>query len=362
MPPNPGKPLLPAPPPTTPASVPAPVPVPVSVSSVPVSVSALSPAPPVPVLPSVPSVPSVPVLPPVPSVPVPVLSPVSAAALAVMLAVALTAVSAVVPAATPPASARPSRFGWPLAPPHPVLRPFQAPPVPYGAGHRGVDLGGPPDAPVLAAADATVVFAGTVVTRQVVSLSHANGLRTTYEPVKPLVTRGQRVARGTPIGALRPGHGGCPTPCLHWGAHRTLTGHLRHYLDPLDLLRTTRVRLLPLDQSQPRANTQPDFRTHGFTHPRLPVARTVEGRVAAGGRGKPESPAGREARTAGRRRRRKAKAAERQGSRKARQPRTARSRNSEVLEGCATGTARNRGRGIGLRVFGGRRIRLRAVR
>ncbi|QTR01920.1 M23 family metallopeptidase, partial [Saccharothrix algeriensis] len=184
---------------------------------------------------------------------------------------------------------------------------------------RGVDLGGPPDAPVLAAADATVVFAGTVVTRQVVSLSHANGLRTAYEPVKPLVTRGQRVARGTPIGTLRPGHGGCPTPCLHWGAHRTLTSHLRHYLDPLDLLRTTRVRLLPLDQSQPRANTQPDFRTHGFTHPRLPVARTVEGRVAAGGRGKPENPAGREARTAGRRRRRKAKAAERQGSRKARQ-------------------------------------------
>ncbi|HEX5404843.1 MAG TPA: M23 family peptidase, partial [Pseudonocardiaceae bacterium] len=34
------------------------------------------------------------------------------------------------------------RFHWPLAPPHPVLRPFQAPSTPYGPGHRGVDLGG----------------------------------------------------------------------------------------------------------------------------------------------------------------------------------------------------------------------------
>ena len=83
-----------------------------------------------------------------------------------------------------------------------VTRPFDPPPGPYAAGHRGVDLGGVPGSPVLAAGAGVVVFAGMVAGRPVVSIDHADGLRTTYEPVDPSVAAGQVVARGSPIGTL----------------------------------------------------------------------------------------------------------------------------------------------------------------
>jgi murein DD-endopeptidase MepM/ murein hydrolase activator NlpD len=122
-----------------------------------------------------------------------------------------------------------------------VTRPFESLPNPYSAGHRGVDLAGSPGAPVLAAGAGVVVFAGMVAGRPVVSIDHADGLRTTYEPVDPSVAAGTRVTRGSPIGTLAAGHAGCPVPaCLHWGLRRGET-----YLDPMALLRPPRVRLLP---------------------------------------------------------------------------------------------------------------------
>ena len=132
------------------------------------------------------------------------------------------------------------RFAWPLAPPHPVVRPFDAPATPYGPGHRGVDLGAPAGAPVLSAGPGVVVFAGQLAGRGVVSVDHPNGLRTTYEPVAPTVKAGRRVAAGAVLGHLRPGHLGCPGACLHWGVRRG-----EEYLDPLSLLATGHVRLLP---------------------------------------------------------------------------------------------------------------------
>jgi len=145
--------------------------------------------------------------------------------------------------APPPA---PTRYGWPLAPPHPVLRPFRRPTSPYGPGHRGVDLGANAGDPVLAAADGVVSFAGWVATRGVVAVAHLGGLRTTYEPVRPEVTAGQRVRRGEEVGRLTPGHEGCEAACLHWGARRG-----NEYLDPLGLLSTQRVRLLPWREPPP---------------------------------------------------------------------------------------------------------------
>ncbi|WP_447003804.1 M23 family metallopeptidase [Saccharothrix isguenensis] len=150
-------------------------------------------------------------------------------------------------------ASRPTRFAWPLAPPREVVRVFEAPETAYAAGHRGVDLAGPPGAAVLAAGDAVVLHAGPVADRPVISLLHAGGLRTTYEPVDVTVRRGQLVRRGDRIGTLRPGHEGCPTEaCLHWGALRTSPA--RAYLDPLRLLSTGPVRLLP----RADAPTQPD--------------------------------------------------------------------------------------------------------
>jgi murein DD-endopeptidase MepM/ murein hydrolase activator NlpD len=130
-------------------------------------------------------------------------------------------------------------FSWPLAPPHPVLRRFEPPSVPWGPGHRGVDLGGAAGDPVFAVADGVVVFAGPLVNRPVVSIDHPGGLRSTYEPVAPSVTAGQSVRRGQVIGSLVAGHPGC-VACLHWGVRRG-----EEYLDPLMLVLRWRIRLLP---------------------------------------------------------------------------------------------------------------------
>lgn len=75
-----------------------------------------------------------------------------------------------------------------------------------------------------------------------VSVEHAGGLRTTYEPVTAGVPAGATVAAGTPIGVLEAGHPRCaPATCLHWGA-RLPDGT---YLDPMALLRPWAVRLWP---------------------------------------------------------------------------------------------------------------------
>jgi murein DD-endopeptidase MepM/ murein hydrolase activator NlpD len=86
------------------------------------------------------------------------------------------------------------------------------------------------------------VQAGVLAGRGVVSVQHAAGLRTTYEPLAVSVKEGATVARGTLLGRLVGGHAGCPWPaCLHWGLRR---GDV--YLNPLSLVRRGPVRLLPL--------------------------------------------------------------------------------------------------------------------
>jgi murein DD-endopeptidase MepM/ murein hydrolase activator NlpD len=165
--------------------------------------------------------------------------------LAALLLLVLAALSPSGAAAAVPDDPLPTVALWtaPLGGPLAVGRPFEAPPNPYGPGHRGVDLVGAPGTPVLAAGDGVVVFAGMVAGRPVVSIDHANGLRTTYEPVDASVGAGLPVSRGSPIGTLAIGHAGCPVQaCLHWGLRRGET-----YLDPLGLLRPTRVRLLPME-------------------------------------------------------------------------------------------------------------------
>jgi murein DD-endopeptidase MepM/ murein hydrolase activator NlpD len=162
-----------------------------------------------------------------------------------LLLIVLAAAFAPLPAAAEPASlgavAAPLRWTAPLDGDPAVTRPFEAPPHPFGAGHRGMDLVGAPGSPVLAAGDGVVAFAGWVAGRPLVSIDHADGLRTTYEPVDASVGAGRAVSRGSPIGTLAVGHAGCPVQaCLHWGLRRG-----EAYLDPLLLLHPPRVRLLP---------------------------------------------------------------------------------------------------------------------
>ncbi len=123
----------------------------------------------------------------------------------------------------------------------PVVRPFDLPERNWLPGHRGVDLAAVPGQTVLAAGAGTVVFAGTVAGKPVVSVDHPGGLRTTYEPVEATVSAGRRVERGTVLGTVAPGHPECAAAaCLHWGLRRD-----REYLDPLPLVGAVRMRLLP---------------------------------------------------------------------------------------------------------------------
>ncbi|HEX2145780.1 MAG TPA: M23 family metallopeptidase [Glycomyces sp.] len=122
-----------------------------------------------------------------------------------------------------------------------LLTRFDPPPQPWLPGHRGVDLATGHALPVAAAGAGTVVFAGDLAGRGVISIVHANGLRTTYEPVDPVVAAGDAVTAGQTIGNLQPGHASCPgTACLHLGLKR---GPL--YLDPMLLFGSGKVRLLP---------------------------------------------------------------------------------------------------------------------
>jgi len=110
------------------------------------------------------------------------------------------------------------RWEWPVPTPHPVVRAFEAPATRYTAGHRGIDIGASPGARVVAPATGVVHFAGRVVDRGVVSVRHADGLISSFEPVTGIVEEGDVVALGSPIGVLDQGH--CADGCLHFGVRR----------------------------------------------------------------------------------------------------------------------------------------------
>lgn len=153
--------------------------------------------------------------------------------------------------APPGSDSSAARYVWPTGGPVPVLAPFAPPSVPWASGHRGVDLELEVGSAVRAAGEGTVIYAGTLVDRGVVSIEHEGGLRTTYEPMEPVVRKGEWVGRGQVIGTLAPGH--CEGGCLHLGAR---TGP-DTYMDPLDLFGTRRVRLFPLEAAPPGPRMPP---------------------------------------------------------------------------------------------------------
>jgi murein DD-endopeptidase MepM/ murein hydrolase activator NlpD len=132
---------------------------------------------------------------------------------------------------------------WPLDPPISILRPFVPPVLPWGPGHRGLDLAALPGRPVYAAGPGQVTFAATLAGRGVIAIAHPpTGLRTTYLPVTPAVRVGQHIAGGQRIGLLQSAPAHCaPRTCLHWGLLRDDT-----YLNPLTLVCRPTIRLLPV--------------------------------------------------------------------------------------------------------------------
>ncbi|UUZ59808.1 M23 family metallopeptidase [Nocardioides sp. B-3] len=135
---------------------------------------------------------------------------------------------------------------WPLQPTHDVVHDFDPPDDPWGAGHRGVDLAGTVGQSVHSALAGTVAFVGKIAGKPAVTISHGD-TRTTYEPVSSTLEVGSSVAAGDRIGALELAFSHCfPVACLHWGLL-----HGDTYLDPLSLVGSGRVRLLPLWRDEP---------------------------------------------------------------------------------------------------------------
>ena len=134
------------------------------------------------------------------------------------------------------ARAEGARWQWPLAPPHTVVATFDAPEHRYGPGHRGIDIAvAREDAEVRAVEAGTIRFSGMVAGRGVVSVTHADGLISTYEPVLGLLEPGVQVEAGELLGTISGGAevSHCAgAACLHLGARRG-----EDYIDPLLLLR-----------------------------------------------------------------------------------------------------------------------------
>jgi murein DD-endopeptidase MepM/ murein hydrolase activator NlpD len=149
-----------------------------------------------------------------------------------------------------PALAGAGAFVPPLPQPLGVIRSFAPPTQPWLPGNRGVDLVAAAGEPVLAATSGRVLYAGELAGRGVISIvSFAPGqLRTTYEPVDPVVRAGDHVAAGELIAHVAAATDDCGPPgsCLHWGALRG-----QAYVDPMRLLMSARVRLLPIWSGPP---------------------------------------------------------------------------------------------------------------
>jgi murein DD-endopeptidase MepM/ murein hydrolase activator NlpD len=128
----------------------------------------------------------------------------------------------------------------PVSPPV-VVRPFDPPRTAYGSGHRGIDLAAETGQEVRAMAGGRVAFAGLVAGIPVVSVTHAGGLRSTYEPVTATVAIGDQVTAGERIGevAAAGGHCGGEVGCLHVGLRDA-----HHYRDPTPLLASALLKTL----------------------------------------------------------------------------------------------------------------------
>ncbi len=161
----------------------------------------------------------------------------------VLVAVALCLIVAVSPASAW------GDWAWPVV--GPVIRGFELPNSPYGAGHRGIDIAAPFGTPVGAVAPGSVSFAGKVAGQLFVTVNHGGGLASTYSWLSSiLVRKGAVVAAGDVLGLSGSGHPGSLVPHLHFGVK--LGGV---YVDPLQYLTSPSVvdliRLAPWEGASP---------------------------------------------------------------------------------------------------------------
>ena len=158
-------------------------------------------------------------------------------ALFLLLAVALVASAA-------PSAAATGGWTWPVT--GPIIRGFDPPDSPYGAGHRGIDIAVSAGTPIFAPAAGTVTFAGKVAGHLFLTVNHGGGVASTYSWLSELrVKKGDAVAAGELIALTGWAHPGSLIPSLHFGVKLGAD-----YVDPLAYLAPESVvgfiRLAPL--------------------------------------------------------------------------------------------------------------------
>lgn len=100
---------------------------------------------------------------------------------------------------------------------------FRAPTSPYGPGNRGIEYATAPGTSARSIGGGVVTFAGQVAGRGVVTVRHADGLRSSLTGLAQVhVTVGDLVVLGTPLGTT--------TTALHLGVRRG-----EDYIDPAGL-------------------------------------------------------------------------------------------------------------------------------
>lgn len=126
-----------------------------------------------------------------------------------------------------------------------LVQDFDRPDHRWLPGHRGVDFAATVGQEVLSPAAGKVTFAGWVVNRPVITITHHDGLRSSFEPVSSQLPVGSVVEAGEVLGELSAAHSHCAATCLHWGLRAPQPGD--EYLDPLHYLAGGGpITLLPL--------------------------------------------------------------------------------------------------------------------
>ncbi|WP_423445280.1 M23 family metallopeptidase [Kocuria sp. KSNUG] len=138
-----------------------------------------------------------------------------------------------------PAAAAGAGWTWPVSPRPGVERSFEAPAQKWLPGHRGVDLAAPPGTPVRSPVAGVVSFSGVVVDREVLTIDHGDGRKSSFEPVTALVHEGDHVTRGQVVASVAaPGHGPRGSS-LHWGVRQD-----GEYVNPLQFVVDLRPSVL----------------------------------------------------------------------------------------------------------------------
>lgn len=118
-------------------------------------------------------------------------------------------------------------FAWPVNDPM-IASAFDRPEQAWLPGHRGVDLQASASTILMAPADGAISFVGVVAGKDVVSIRHANGVTSTFEPAQTALHVGENVTKHQSFATVAGTSDHCETTCVHWGL-KTETGD---YMDP----------------------------------------------------------------------------------------------------------------------------------